>query len=58
MIYGPTDPMGKMFFSIPATFAELEVDLLRMCTREEWSSTTLPCSPNALPPHSALASNP
>jgi len=30
----PTDPMGKMFFNILATFAEFEVDLLRMRTRE------------------------
>ncbi len=28
------DPMGKMFFNILATFAEFEVDLLRMRTRE------------------------
>src|SRR5438445_1060454 len=34
MIYDPTDPMGKMFFNILATFAEFEVDLLRMRTRE------------------------
>ncbi len=34
MIYDPTDPMGKMFFHILATFAEFEVDLLRMRTRE------------------------
>jgi DNA invertase Pin-like site-specific DNA recombinase len=33
-IYDPTDPMGKMFFNILATFAEFEVDLLRMRTRE------------------------
>jgi DNA invertase Pin-like site-specific DNA recombinase len=26
--------MGKMFFNILATFAEFEVDLLRMRTRE------------------------
>jgi DNA invertase Pin-like site-specific DNA recombinase len=32
--YDPTDPMGKMFFNILATFAEFEVDLLRMRTRE------------------------
>jgi DNA invertase Pin-like site-specific DNA recombinase len=31
-IYDPADPMGKMFFNILATFAE--VDLLRMRTRE------------------------
>ncbi|GAA4609725.1 DNA invertase Pin-like site-specific DNA recombinase [Actinoplanes octamycinicus] len=34
MIYDPTDPMGKMFFTILATFAEFEADLLRMRTRE------------------------
>jgi DNA invertase Pin-like site-specific DNA recombinase len=33
-IYDPTDPMGKMFFNILATFAEFEVDLLRIRTRE------------------------
>ena len=33
-IYDPTDPMGKMFFNILATFAEFEVDLLRKRTRE------------------------
>jgi len=33
-IYDPTNPMGKMFFNILATFAEFEVDLLRMRTRE------------------------
>lgn len=30
----PDDPMGKMFFNILATFAEFEVDLIRMRTRE------------------------
>ena len=33
-IYNPADPMGKMFFNILATFAEFEVDLLRLRTRE------------------------
>ncbi|WP_063020690.1 recombinase family protein [Nocardia niwae] len=33
-IYDPADPMGEMFFNILATFAEFEVDLLRMRTRE------------------------
>jgi DNA invertase Pin-like site-specific DNA recombinase len=33
-LYDPSDPMGKMFFNILATFAEFEVDLLRMRTRE------------------------
>jgi DNA invertase Pin-like site-specific DNA recombinase len=33
-ISDPADPMGKMFFNILATFAEFEVDLLRLRTRE------------------------
>ena len=33
-IYDPADPIGKMFFNILATFAEFEVDLLRLRTRE------------------------
>ena len=33
-VYDPTDPMGKMFFNILATFAEFEADLLRMRTRK------------------------
>lgn len=33
-IYDPSDPMGKMFFNILATFAEFEADLIRMRTRE------------------------
>lgn len=33
-VYDPSHPMGKMFFNILATFAEFEVDLLRMRTRE------------------------
>jgi DNA invertase Pin-like site-specific DNA recombinase len=33
-IYDRTNPMGKMFFNISATFAKLEVALLRMLTRE------------------------
>ena len=32
--YDPSDPMGKMFFNILATFAEFEVDHFRMRTRE------------------------
>jgi DNA invertase Pin-like site-specific DNA recombinase len=32
--YDPSDPMGKMFFSILATFAEFEADLIRLRTRE------------------------
>jgi DNA invertase Pin-like site-specific DNA recombinase len=33
-VYDANDPMGKCFFNILATFAEFEVDLLRMRTRE------------------------
>ena len=33
-IHDPNDPMGKMFFNILATFAELEADLIRMRTGE------------------------
>jgi DNA invertase Pin-like site-specific DNA recombinase len=33
-IYDPTDPMGKCFFNNLATFAEFEVDLLSLRTRE------------------------
>jgi DNA invertase Pin-like site-specific DNA recombinase len=34
MLYDPDDPMGKMFFNILATFAEFEIDLLRLKTKE------------------------
>jgi DNA invertase Pin-like site-specific DNA recombinase len=37
-VYDPADPMGKMFFNILATFAEFEVDLLSLRTREGWRS--------------------
>ena len=33
-VYDPTDPMGKLFFNILATFAEFELDILRARTRE------------------------
>ena len=33
-VHDPTDPMGKMFFNILATFAEFEADLVRMRTKE------------------------
>ena len=33
-VYDPSDPMDKMFFNILATFAEFEVDLIRMRTRD------------------------
>lgn len=34
MVYDPSDPMGKMFFNMLATFAEFEADIARMRTRE------------------------
>lgn len=33
-VYDPSDPMGKLFFNILATFAEFEADLIRLRTRE------------------------
>jgi DNA invertase Pin-like site-specific DNA recombinase len=33
-VYDPQDPFGKMFFNILASFAEFEVDMIRMRTRE------------------------
>ena len=33
-VHDPNDPMGKMFFTIVATFAEFESDLIRLRTRE------------------------
>lgn len=33
-VHDPTDPLGKMFFNILATFAEFESDLIRLRTRE------------------------
>ena len=33
-VHDPSDPMGKLFFNILATFAEFESDLIRMRTRE------------------------
>ena len=33
-MHDPSDPMGKLFFNILATFAEFEADLIRMRTRE------------------------
>ena len=34
MAYDPADPMGKMFFNILATFAEFEIEKLRLPSRE------------------------
>lgn len=33
-VHNPSDPMGRLFFNILATFAEFEADLIRMRTRE------------------------
>ena len=33
-VHDPSDPMGRMYFNIVATFAEFEADLIRMRTRE------------------------
>ncbi len=33
-VHNPSDPMGKLFFNILATFAEFEADLIRLRTRE------------------------
>ena len=33
-VYDPTDPMGKLLFNILATFAEFQVDLLRLRPRK------------------------
>ena len=35
--YDPSDPMGRTFFNIVATFAEFEADLITMRTREGMS---------------------
>jgi DNA invertase Pin-like site-specific DNA recombinase len=33
-VYDPADPFGKMFFNILASFAEFEVDIIRLRTIE------------------------
>ena len=38
-LHDSSDPMGKMFFNILATFAEFEADLIRMRTREGMALT-------------------
>src|ERR1700730_13562596 len=57
-VYDPTDPMGKMFFNILATFADFEVDLLRMRTRKAWPSPRQRESFAANNPSSAQSSRP
>jgi DNA invertase Pin-like site-specific DNA recombinase len=55
-VYDPTDPMGKCFFNILATFAEFEVDLLRMRTREGMAIARAKGASKARPPNSARPS--
>jgi DNA invertase Pin-like site-specific DNA recombinase len=33
-VYDPTDPLGKMFFTMMVTFAEFEIDLMGLRARE------------------------
>ena len=49
-IYDPADPLGKMFFNILATFAEFEVDLLRLRTPKAWPSPATKASSRASSP--------
>jgi resolvase-like protein len=57
-IYDPADPMGKMFFSILSVFAEFEVDLLRLRTKEGMAvarakGSSAGDNPNSRPSNSA-----
>lgn len=38
-VHDLSDPMGKMFFTVPATFAEFEVNLIRMRTKKGMVAT-------------------
>jgi DNA invertase Pin-like site-specific DNA recombinase len=38
VVYDLSDPMGKIFFNILATFTEFEVDLIRMRPARAWRS--------------------
>jgi len=55
-VYDPSDPMGKCFFNILATFAEFEVDLLRLRTREGMGSRAPKAVSKAKHPSSARPS--
>jgi hypothetical protein len=57
-IYDPADPLGKMFFNILATFAEFEVDLLQLRTREGMAVAAPRASSKANSPSSRPASKP
>jgi DNA invertase Pin-like site-specific DNA recombinase len=52
-VYDPTDPMGKCFFNILATFAEFEVDLLRCAHEKAWRSLAPKAGSKAKLPSSA-----
>ena len=54
-IYDPTDPLGKMFFNILATFAEFEAGLLRLRTREGMPSPARRASRAASSRHTTAA---
>ena len=56
-IHDPTDPMGKMFFNILATFAEFEADLIRMRTREGMAIARAKGKLRASSPSSPKSSN-
>lgn len=58
IVYDPADPMGKMFFNILATFAEFEVDLLRLRTKEGMAIAKANGRLKGKPPSSTHASRP
>jgi DNA invertase Pin-like site-specific DNA recombinase len=55
-VYDPTEPLGKMFFAIMITFAEFEIDLMRLRTREGAVATQGRCA--ARHPNSQQAASP
>lgn len=57
-IYDPNDPMGTVFFSILATFAEFEAGLLKLRTREGMTLARAKGRSRARSPNSPNASRP
>ena len=57
-VYDRADPMGKVFFNILATFAEFEVDLLRMRTRQGMAVARAKGDSDAANPSSRPSSGP
>jgi DNA invertase Pin-like site-specific DNA recombinase len=57
-VYDPTDPLGKMFFTIMVTVAEFEIDLMRLKTREGTVLARVKGSCAAGHPNSRQAANP